>query len=450
MKFHMKSIFRAYDVRGVYGKGITEETMETIGNALARFLKDDRIVVGRDARLSSRDLGEAFVRGFTKSGKGVTDIGTLPLGAGMFYAWKRKVPYAFITASHLPKEWNGVKFFHKSALGFLEEDNYRVRDLAMDGNLFIGKGGRAEKVDTESVLEEYVGFLLSKDRPSKKLKVVLDCGNGAAGTVAERLFSRAGFDTEVIFGDVDGNFPNRSPDTDDPLTELRKRAKSADIGIAYDGDGDRAVMVDSKGNVLTPEQTSYIILNELLKSEKGPIVANVECTRVIDLVAGGFDREVRRVKVGHTFLMEGVQKSGACFGVETAGHYVIPSIFPADDSLAVSYYFACILSRMDSTLAGIAESIPVYPSRRINFDCSDGKKFAVIERLKERLMSEFKDVNTMDGVRVDLEGGWALIRASNTSPTIRLTIEAEREEDFERIRERFSGMVKESIISARQ
>lgn len=445
------SIFRAYDIRGVYGKDMTEETMDIIGNSLGRFLEDRKVVLGRDPRSSGERLSAAFSSGFMKSGKDVVDIGMVPLGVGSLYAWRRKLPFAYITASHLAKEWNGIKFFRKDAIGFLEEDNNRVRDLSLEGRVVEFGRGRTERVDADEAVEDYVRFLLSKIRPRRRLSVVIDCGNGAAGVVARRLFEGAGFGVNMVFEEPDGDFPNRSPDNfEDPLTEVRSRMKKADIGIAYDGDGDRAVIIDGNGVSLTPEQTSYIILSDLLKERDGPVVANVECTRSIDMVAGLFRREVKRVRVGHTFLMDSVKRWKASFGVESSGHYVIPSIFPADDSLAVSYYFACVLSGKKERLSDIARRVPSYPFGRMNFDCDDEKKFLVVERLKESMKSGFSKVNTIDGIRVDLEDGWALIRASNTSPAIRLTVEGRDEETFQKIKDRFSATLNEAIKSVRQ
>ena len=445
------SIFRAYDIRGVYGEDITEKTMEIIGNSLGRFLEDKKVVLGRDPRRSGEKLSAAFSGGFMKTGKDVADVGMVPLGVGSLYAWRRKLPFAYITASHLTREWNGVKFFRKDAVGFLEEDNNKVRDLSLEGRVVETGRGKTERVDTDGAVEDYVNFLLSKIRPKRRLSVVIDCGNGAAGLVARRLFERAGFGVEMVFEEPDGDFPNRSPDNfEDPLREVRRSVKKAEIGIAYDGDGDRAVIIDSNGVSLTPEQTSYIILSDLLKEQKGPVVANVECTRGIDMIAEQFRREVKRVRVGHTFLMNSVKKWKASFGVESSGHYVIPSIFPADDSLAVSYYFACVLSGKGENLSDMARRVPSYPFRRVNFDCDDDKKFLVIERLREKMKSGFSNVNTIDGVRVDLDDGWVLIRASNTSPAIRLTVEGKNEKTFRNIRDRFSVMLNEAINSVKQ
>lgn len=446
------SVFRAYDIRGVYGKDITEKDMEIIGNSLARVLVDERVVVGRDPRLSSKDLSSALISGLIRAGKDAVDVGMVPLGVGSLYAWKRKLPFAYITGSHLTGEWNGVKFFHKNAIGFMEEDNKRIKELSLGGELKDAeRKGKVERAGTDKAVDEYVDFMVSKIRPERKLRVLLDCGNGAAGAVARRLFERAGFETEVVFEEPDGNFPNRSPDnSEDPLIEARKRIRESDFGIAYDGDGDRAVIITRNGKVLTPEQTSYIILGRLLENEKGPVVANVECTRVIDDIAGKFNMEVKRIRVGNNFLMDAVSRSGASFGVERAGHYVIPSLFPADDSLAVSYYFACVMSGKDRELQDIVSEIPSYPFHRFNFDCDDEKKFIVMERLRERMRKEHEDMSTIDGVRISMKDGWALIRASNTSPVIRLTIEGKDKESLGRIRERFSVIIREEMESAQE
>ncbi|MFC2143752.1 hypothetical protein ACFLQO_00105 [Candidatus Aenigmatarchaeota archaeon] len=447
------SIFRAYDIRGVYGKDITKDDVEIIGNSLARVLKENKVVIGRDVRVSSEDVSKAFINGLRRAGKDVVDVGMVSLGVGSLYAWKRKLPFAYITASHMPADWTGIKFFSSNGIGFMEEDNHKIRDLSLKGKMESpgGEPGRIENENTEKVIEEYVEFLLSKIMPKKKMKVLLDCGNGAACVVARKLFEKAGFDVDVLFEEPDGSFPNRSPDNfEDPLTVAKERVRDFDFGIAYDGDGDRAVIIDCNGSVLTPEQTSYIILEELIQKEKGPVIANVECTKVIDLIPEKFGREVKRIRVGHTFLMDAVHRERACFGAERAGHYVIPSIFPTDDSLAVSYYFACVLSSNDSGLSEIAKGIPTYPFKRVNFECDDEKKFMVMNRIKERMMKEHENVNTLDGVRIDLERGWVLVRPSNTSPTIRLTMEGKDEQSFKEIKNRFSAIIEEEISGSGQ
>jgi phosphomannomutase len=438
------SIFRSYDIRGIYGKDLTDEIMKGVGNAVGNYIKGN-VVVGRDCRLSSQKLRDAFIEGFLETGWNVTDAGEVPLGAGMFYAWKNKTDFAYITASHLSKEWNGVKFFHGNGIGFLEEENLKVRDLYVSGPVVASRTGAVIRPKW-SVLEGYKKYLISKIKAKRRIRVILDCGDGMAGLIAPDVFRAAGFEVEVIFGKPNGNFPSRGPDPmENPLTELKKRVQKFDLGIAYDGDGDRMVVVDNKGNKLTPEQSSYFILTELLKTQKGPVVANVECTRAIDDVAAKLKRSVKRVKVGHTFLMDASRKSNACFGVEVSGHYVIPSIVPFDDSLAVSLYMASVLSSKNHGLNEGIRDIPVYPFERVNFECADQKKFGVVESLKKDIGKKYGKVSFLDGIRVDMDKGWALIRPSNTSPVIRLTVEGETEKDKESIKRMFSQILQKGI-----
>lgn len=438
------SIFRSYDIRGIYGKDLTEEIMKGIGNALGNYVKSSA-VIGRDCRLSSASLRDAFVKGFLETGKNVVDVGEVPLGTGMFYGWKTKTAFAYITGSHLSKDWNGIKFFHANGIGFVEEENIKVRDLYMNGSVVANRMGRLLKPEW-NVIEGYKKYLVSKIKAKKKLRVVLDCGNGMAGVIAPDVFRTAGFEVEVLFEKLDGTFPNRSPDPmEDPLAELRKRVLKADIGIAYDGDGDRMMVIDNRGNRLTTEQVSCFIMGELLKKEKGPVIANVECTRTVDIVAEKFKRPVKRIKVGHTFLMDEVSRNKACFGVELSGHFVIPSFVPFDDSLAVSLYTATVLSGKNCSLNEEVKEIPVYPFERINLECSDQKKFDVVERLKKEIGNKYGRVNLLDGIRVDLDKGWALIRPSNTSPIIRLTVEGETMKDKEMIKKVFSEILRRGI-----
>jgi phosphomannomutase/phosphoglucomutase len=441
------SIFRSYDIRGIYGKDLTEKIMKGIGNALGSHINGN-VVLGRDCRLSSKSLSDAFVSGFLGTGWDVTDVGEVPLGAGMFYGWKTGTAFAYITGSHLLKEWNGIKFFHGNGVGFIEEENTKVRDLYMAGPVVSSRPGRVLKPRWDT-LEEYKKYLLSKLTAKKRLRVAIDSGNGMAGIMAPDLFRRAGFDVDSIYDNLDGNFPGRGPDpAESPLTELKKRARKADIGIAYDGDGDRMVIFDNNGNRLTTEQTSCFIMDELLRKEGGPVIANVECTKVVDEVAAKFNRPIKRIKVGHTFLMDEVKKNKASFGVELSGHFVIPSIVPFDDSMAISLYAASLLSRKDNALSDDIKDIPAYPFQRINLECSDQKKFEVVEKLKKEIASRYGKVSFLDGIRVDTEKGWALIRPSNTAPMIRLTVEGVTEKDKEDIKRAFKGILEQEIRKA--
>ena len=440
-----EQIFRAYDIRGIYGKTLTEDIMERLGRAFSIVVGGHSVVVTRDGRNSGDSLSRAFMKGLLSGGKDVTFLGVLPLGAGMFHAWKNRMNFAYVTASHLGKEWNGLKFFWSTGLGFMEEDLGKVRKAFQKDTPGSAKGSLQEP-DNREVIQAYIRHLHSKIRPERPIKLTLDTGNGAAGVLSRELFSSAGFDVKAISEELDGGFPSRSPDpTTDSLDGLKKNLQGRDAGFAYDGDGDRVVFLDELGQVVTPEQVSYIMLSELLKGEQGPVIANVETTRTIDSVAQRFGRKVHRVRVGHNHLMKGASERKACFGMEPSGHYTVPSIFPFDDSLAISYYFACILSRKKEPLSELVKEIPVLPFRRSNFDVPDKEKFAVIESLTQELKRTHERVTTMDGVRVELDKGWVLIRPSNTQPMIRLTVEARTKEELESIMEEFTTLLRKYI-----
>jgi phosphomannomutase len=293
-------------------------------------------------------------------------------------------------------------------------------------------------------IESYVGYLISKHRPSKAIKVIIDCGNGAASLLAPQLFARAGFATTIINGEPNGTFPNRSPDpVAEELAYLQEEVvrQKADIGIAYDGDGDRMAIIDNAGMVLTPSQISYFILSELLKQAKGPVIANVECSLLIEDTAKAFNCKVIRVPVGHTYLMEAANANKAVFGVEFSGHYTMPQLVPFDDAMAISYWMACALASIEKALSAIVDEIPQYPFERINFSCSDSKKFDVMKKLEGEIVKKYPKTSAMDGIRVELLDGWALIRASNTEPKIRLTVEARTKEGFEKIKAQFTNIL---------
>jgi len=437
------SLFRAYDIRGVYGTDLTEDVMERVGNGFGNGFVKDAAVVGMDGRVSSPGLKKAFIDGVLKAGLDVIDVGLVPRGVCLFWAWKVKKPSAYITASHLPKEWNGIKFAYDNGVEFLEEDNRKIGEVVLKGR--YKSAPSPGKTKTEDVIDNYKKFILSKiGRVARPLRVVVDCGNGTGGLVAPELFSQLGFSVKTLFKDVDGDSPKRPWVVEDSaLSELKKRVREADFGVAYDGDSDRMSLVDEHGRVLGPEVASYIILQDLVKSEPGPIIANVECLKIMDEIAKRNGRQIHRVRVGNSFLVQAVLEKHACFGVERSGHFCIPSIIPMDDGIAASLYAACALARTGKKLSQIVDALPLYPFKRIKVDCADELKFGVIERVKKRLSAEYANVNTIDGVRVDFDYGWVLIRASNTGPVIRLSVEADDARKLLELGEKFLKILRE-------
>ncbi len=441
-----KSIFRAYDIRGVYGKDLDEKLMERIGNAFAKGFVKDVAVVGYDCRNSSPSLKKAFIDGITKAGKDVIDVGLVPRGACLFWAWRKKYSSAYITASHLGKEWNGVKFGHPNGIEFFEEDNHRIRDMVIEDMPEEAK--KAGTSREEDALKPYNDYIASKIRPAKdRLKVVVDCGNGTGGLSAPDILDALGFEVKTLFKEPDGDFPNRASEIDDKsLTTLKEEVKGAYMGLAFDGDSDRMALMDEKGRLLGPEFASHIILSELTEEAEGPIIANVECLKIMDEVARSHKRKIYRIRVGNSFMVHEAEQKKACFGVERSGHFCIPSILPMDDGIVASIYAASVLSRSGKKLSEIFDELPQYPFRRVKIDCPDEKKFSVIEALKKELSENYENVNTVDGVRVDLEHGWVLIRASNTEPIIRLSIEADNDKFLDEISLEFKKHLLAKIV----
>lgn len=443
-------IFRAYDIRGITGKDLTPEVMERIGLALAVYMKENNlgntVCVGSDIRKSSKTLEDAFIKGLLKSGLDVFHVGESSASLSLFSGWRLGADVsAYITASHLPKEWNGVKFYTGEGVGFPEEANRRIGELATNGSFKPSGQGNIKCVN---LMADYLKFMKDNFRTGSP-RVVLDCGNASACLSAPGVFKEMGIDTVELFCNPDPEFPNRDMDPrPETVTELCKRVveENADFGIAFDGDGDRGVIVDDRGRALTPDQTG-VILGKGILDERGPgaIIANIECSMIFEKVLEPLGGKVIRIPVGHTFLTLEAKRQKALLGVESSGHVVMPQYYLFDDAIFIPLKMAEVLSKSGGKLSKMADEVPIYPKKRINFDCPDQRKFQVIKALQDRLSREYQDTNTMDGVRVSLKGGWVLIRASNTNPQIRLTAEASTERDLKELLDKFSEELKKEI-----
>ncbi len=442
----LEDIFRAYDIRGRVPDDLDPDVMERIGRAYGTDLQDrghGTVVVGHDVRLSSPDLTDALVDGITSTGVDVHDAGHVPYGPILYAGWSDGMPGAYVTASHLTKEWNGVKFSDDHGCGYPQELNEAVHDRFDDGTFLSGDGD----VSDTDVLAGYSDHLLDRVDLAG-VDVLMDCGNGSAGVAAPDLFWGAGAQLEVVNGDPDGTFPNRHSDPDaESLRTMRTlmRDDGHDIGIAYDGDADRVAVVDGTGRLLDAEQVAAVVLPHILAAHDGPVVANVECSRLLEDVAHEYGREVVRVRVGHSYLFDAVHEHGAVMGVEKSRHMGFSHVLPVNDGIAASMVIASIVGGMDRELADAVDDLPSYVRDREAFEVPDSAKFDVIADMQDALSREYDDTNTLDGIRVDLDEGWILVRASNTSPKIRLTVEAETQDAFDRLHDEFSAMLRDAI-----
>ncbi|MCK4614140.1 MAG: hypothetical protein KAU14_04985, partial [Thermoplasmata archaeon] len=374
----IKHIFRAYDIRGIYGKDMSPEIMLNIGKGLARFMKENdrkRALVGADIRITSPTLCSALISGLTSGGIPVTSVGVASFGTTLFAGWQKHYDViAYITASHLPPEWNGLKLYYMEGQGFPEEDLMKIRDYVLSGELPELNWDGVGDMDLLDYSREYVDYLASRFPLQRVMKVVVDCGSGSMSLVVRDVFNAVGINAEFMFCEADGHFPYRpSEPTPESLTALIERVKTtgADFGVAFDGDGDRGVIVDDSGRVLSADPVGIILGLDLLRKKKGLILANVESSMAIEKVLIPAGAEVKRIKVGHTFLTLEAKEHGAILGIERSGHMIIPEIYLFDDAMIIPLRLAKFLSEQDKKLSELVDDIPSFPKHTTNFECPD-------------------------------------------------------------------------------
>ncbi len=427
------SIFRAYDIRGIYGKELTEAVMKRIGEAAGTYCPGT-FTVGRDIRKHGEHLEEAFVSGLKETGSNANLVGMCPASLCVFANWKMENDAtAYITASHLPAEWNGIKFFHRDGVGFFEHENKKLEKISSSGSYKTGEGSsrRLEGMD-----EEYASFVAEKTKP-ERINVVVDFGNGAACLLVPKILKRIGVNASFLFDWPDPTFSNRDPEPrPEVLTALCEEVveKKADLGIAFDGDGDRAIFVDDTGKVIMTEQSAIILIRDIMKTQKGPVVANIECSDIIEDEVIKYGENVFRIPVGHTFLVQETKRHNAVLGVEKSGHICVPKFFWFDDAIMNSMYMIEIVSKMEQRLSEVVKELPTRLFERIEIECSDETKFEVINNIRQRACEIYENVDTLDGVKIVFPDSWALMRASNTSPMLRLSIEARTQERIDELK----------------
>jgi phosphomannomutase len=442
-------IFRAYDIRGIYKKDIDENVFRKIGFVLGKTGK--KFLVGHDIRKSGRNLAMALIEGLVTSGSKVFFCGKSSFGLCYFSGFKLKVDKTlFVTASHLPGEWNGLKINFGDGEPVSSKEIERVRDkvLKIEGKEIKFKKLRFKKVNFK---KEYIKTLLEKFPLLKegKLKIVLDCGNGATSLTAPQIFKKFGFEVIELFCNPDPNFPNRDPEPTFEATKILREkviSEKADFGIAFDGDGDRGVIIDDKGRYLSGNQVGIILGKDILKESKNKkVVRTVSCSMAIDEELKKYGAKIIETPVGHTFVISAVKKNKAVLGIEESNHIVIPKYFLFDDAILIPLKIAEILIKEKKKLSEIVDQIKIYPFEEIVFECPDEKKFEVVKSLAEKFKKEYKRVNTLDGAKVIFDFGWILIRASNTSPKIRLYVEAKTGKKFKFLKDKFSKILEKWI-----
>jgi phosphomannomutase/phosphoglucomutase len=427
--FNLDSLFRAYDIRGVFNETLTEGFATVLGLALAEFLgKRGEVIVGRDVRLSGERLKNALVSGLVSGGCRVTDVGVVSTPMVYFATNHLKRDAGImITASHNPPEWNGFKLFSQKGCIYGEDMN-KIKRIASRVSLSGSrlKGGKIAKSD---VFQDYASFVSGVIHVQKKLKVVADTANGVCGLFVPSLFERQGCEVLTLNQNPDGRFPAHLPEPkESTLGELKKEvmATGADFGVGYDGDGDRAVFVDDKGRTIPGDLALLIFAKDVLEKQKGAkVICELSCSLAVEEFVKEHGGTPIVEKVGHTFIMDRMNSESASLGGEKSSHFYFAETKGGDDAVFASLRMAEILSRTSEKLSTMFDALPKYPSIfEENFPCLDAMKFAVIEKLKSKFRAEGLRFLDMDGIKLLEKEGWVLLRPSNTEPIIRVTAEA--------------------------
>jgi phosphomannomutase/phosphoglucomutase len=435
-------MFREYDIRGLVNeKELNPESGELIGKAYGTFLAGrgiKEVVVGYDSRFGSKDIKDGVVRGLVATGRDVIELG-MCLTPMMYWSQYhlRVEGGVMVTGSHNPKGWSGLKL----ACGYsytLIGDELRELLRSIENEDFVsGEGTRRE----ESILDAYAADLTGRVKLGRKLKVVVDAGNGTAGAIAPRVLSKAGIEVVEQFCDLDIEFPNHEPDP--ALKETvealggRVRAEGADLGFAFDGDGDRLGVVDENGEVIWPDRYMIILARQVLeKNPGGKIIFDVKCSQALEEDIAAHGGVPIMWKTGHSHIKAKLHEEKGLLAGEMSGHiFFVENYYGFDDGLYASLRFAEYVSRSDKPLSEVIAGTPYYISTpTIHVDCPDDKKYDVVARLTEEFKRDFPRVIDINGARVVFEDGWGLVRASSNMPILVLRFEAKTPERLDEIK----------------
>ncbi|MEW8324943.1 MAG: phosphomannomutase/phosphoglucomutase [Candidatus Thiodiazotropha taylori] len=441
------TIFRAYDIRGVVGETFSEDVVALLGQGFGSEVFErghSAVVVGRDARNSSDRLQSALIQGLQSSGRDVIDLGLVPTPLLHYAVHELDAECgAMITGSHNPSQYNGLKMIISGESPSSEAIQGLRRRIDAD-QLLVGEGS----FDSRDIIEDYIERVVSDVRMGQSLKVVVDCGNGAASVVAPELYRQLGCEVVELYCDVDGDFPNHHPDPGDPsnMADLQKAVvdHQAALGIAFDGDGDRIGLVDSSGKIIWPDRLlMYLAIDVLTREPGGDIIYDVKCTRHLANVVLSNGGRPLMWKSGHSMLKQKMKETHALLAGEYSGHIIFSERwFGFDDGIYTGARLLEILSLDYRTSAEVFAELPESlstPEYVVRLE--EGHAETVMEAID--LLPDIPNARMVkiDGLRAEFEQGWGLVRASNTSPALLFRFEAESEAELDKVKGVFRELV---------
>ncbi len=447
MSAYPKEIFKAYDIRGIVGKTLTPEIVEAIGHAIgseAVARKQRSVVIGRDGRLSGPDLSAALARGIQKAGVDVVDVGRVATPMLYFAAYHLGANSGvMVTGSHNPPEYNGLKML----LGSETLAGDAIQDLLKrleNDDLTHGEGRYSEY----DIVEEYLNRIVSDLHLQRPLNIVVDCGNGVAGAFAPMLYRRLNCKVRELFCEVDGTFPNHHPDPSQPknLQDVIHALASTDaeIGLAFDGDGDRLGVVTKEGNIIYPDRQMMLFAADVLsRNPKAKIIYDVKCTRNLAPWIKEYKGEPIMSRTGHSFIKAKMKETGAALGGEMSGHIFFKERwYGFDDGMYAGARLLEILSQVENPSELLNNLPDAVSTPELNIKMKEGEHHALIATLQRDAKFTNPDkVIDIDGLRVEYADGFGLARASNTTPVIVLRFEADSEDALERIKADFRRVI---------
>ena len=436
-----ESIFRENDIRGTYPEELNESVIKEIAKGIAKkcFQEDiTSIVVARDGRLSGESLLTTFCNAIAQYGIDVNNIG-LATSPMLYFAAKKENSKSgiMITGSHNPKNYNGIKMV--------------INDNSVSGSEILNLIKNDETLNDSSegqitysdIKEIYISEILKNiDTDISELRVVIDCGNGAAGFVAPELFKRMGCDVIELYSEVDGNFPNHHPDPgklenlDDIISKVKD--KNADIGFAFDGDGDRVGLITNAGDMIFPDKQMMLFSEDILNNKKGSIVFDVKCSNHLSNLISKNGGTPIMAPTGHFHIKKAIKKNSALLGGEMSGHiFFNDKWYGFDDGPYAAARAAEILAKSNKSISEIFSDFPEsFSTPELNITVTDENKFEIIDRFMANTNID-GDKILIDGLRVNFNDGWGLLRASNTTPKLVLRFEGDTKESMNRIQNEF-------------